>query len=129
MKKNENKDINKEILEVLKEILKWTKFQGWKEVKGVLLSQLKDEKTRLIYHLSNGNASIREIAKKTGVSHETVRNYWKRWSKVPIVEPTTVKGKTRYRKMFQLEDFGIEVPDIPQKEVKSNVEQKESDSG
>ena len=128
MKVDENKDINEKILGVLKEILKWTRFRAWKEVKSVLLSQLRDEKTKLIYHLSNGNMSTREIAKKTGVSHETVRNYWKRWSKIPIVEPTTVKGKTRYRKMFQLEDFGIEVPDIPQKEVNSNDKQKGPDS-
>ena len=118
--KNENKDINKEILQVLKEILKWTKFQGWKEVKNVLLSQLKDERMKLIYHLSDGK-STREIARKTGVSHNTVYEYWKKWSKVPIVEPFIVKGKTRYRKMFELEDFGIEIPDISKKEVENGV--------
>jgi len=128
MKKNENKDINKEILEVLKEILKWTKFQGWKEVKGVLLSQLKDERMRLIYHLSDGK-STREIAKKTSVSHMTVYEYWKKWSRVPIVEPIIVKGKIRYRKMFELEDFGIEIPDMPKREVESDVKQERSRSG
>ena len=123
--KNENKDINKEILQVLKEILKWTKFQGWKEVKEVLLSQLKDERMKLIYHLSDGK-STRKIARKTGVSHKTVYEYWKKWSKVPIVEPIIVKGKTRYRKMFELEDFGIEIPDISKKEVENGVKQERS---
>ena len=125
MMKNENKDVNKEILQVLKEILKWTKFQGWKEVKDVLLSQLKDERMKLIYHLSDGK-STREIARKTGVSHNTVYEYWKKWSKVPIVEPVIVKGKTRYRKMFELEDFGIEIPDISKKEVENGDKQERS---
>ncbi len=128
MKTNENKDLNKEILGVLKEILKWTKFQAWKEVKGVLSSQLKDERMRLIYHLSDGK-STREIARKTGVSHVTVYEYWKKWSKIPIVEPIMVKGKIRYRKMFELEDFGIEIPDMPKEEVEGNVKQERSYSG
>ncbi len=116
----ENRDTNREILEVLKEILKWTKFQAWSKVKEVLLAELQDEKSILIYHLSDGKSS-REIAKKVGTTHPTVLNHWKRWSRIPLVEPIIVRGKIRYRKMFELEDFGIEIPNIPKKEVKSDV--------
>jgi len=127
MKVDENKDINEKILGVLKEILKWTKFQAWSRVKETLLAELQDKRSVLTYHLSNGKSS-REIAKKVGITHPTVLNYWKKWSRIPIVEPIVVKGKVRYRKMFELEDFGIEIPDIPKKEVKTNAGQKRSDS-
>ena len=97
------------IIKLLEEILKWVKFQGWKNVKEVLLETLKDDTSKLIYHYSDGRSS-REIAKKVSVSHTTVVYYWKKWAKIPIVEPIIVQGKIRYKKMFPLEDFGIELP-------------------
>ena len=114
MVKDEGTNIDEEILKVLKEILKWTKFQAWRKVKELLLSELKDEKMKIIYHSSDGK-STREIEKITGVGHSTIHNYWKRWSKVPIVEPIIVKGKVRYKKMFELEDFGIEVTKLSER--------------
>jgi len=116
----ENRNVGLEILEVLKEILKWTKFQAWSRVKDTLLTELQDKKSILVYHLSDGKSS-REIAKKVGITHPTVLNYWKKWSRIPLVEPIVVGGKVRYRKMFELEDFGIEIPNMQKKEVKSNV--------
>ena len=101
-----------QILRYLEEILKWVKFQGWQNVKNILLNILTDDISKLIYHYSNG-ASSREIAKKLPVSHKTVTKYWKKWSKVGIVRPIKVKGGgTRYIKIFELEDFGIEIPEI-----------------
>lgn len=103
------------IIALLEEILKWTKFQGWKNVKDILTDVLADDLSKLIYHYSDGKSS-REIAQKVQISHVTVLRYWRRWAKVGIVEPIEVRGKIRYRKMFELEDFGIEVPEI-EKEV------------
>ena len=97
------------IIELLEEILKWTKFQGWRNVKNILLETLKDDISKLIYHYSDGSSS-REIAEKALVSHATVLRYWKKWARIPIVEPVIIQGKVRYRRMFPLEDFGIELP-------------------
>ena len=80
-------------------------------MKDVLIDVLTDDLSKLIYHYSDGRSS-REIAQKVSVSHVTVLRYWRKWAKVGIVEPIRVGGGTRYRKMFELEDFGIEVPEM-----------------
>jgi len=51
------------IIDLLEEILKWIRFQGWKSVKEVLLDTLKDDLSKLVYHYSDGISS-REIVKK-----------------------------------------------------------------
>ena len=100
------------IIELLGEILKWTKFQGWQSLKNVLLSTLNDDISKLVYHCSDGSSS-REIAELTPISHVTVVNYWRKWAKIGIVEPIKVPGGgVGYRKMFSLEAFGIEVPEV-----------------
>jgi len=99
-----------EQVEILKEILKWIKFAGAKEVKNVLLTTLDTEQKRLIYHLSDGDHGTQEIGKVVGLSGETVRKYWASWARQGIVESLKVRGGERYKKSFELEDFGIEVP-------------------
>jgi hypothetical protein len=105
-----------EIINLLKEIREWTRVQGWIIVKDILSNTLEDEVSILIYHHSNGRSSL-EIAKEIGVSDQTVRNYWKKWSKIRIgsemriVEPISVRGGTRYKKTYLLEDFGIVIPE------------------
>ena len=106
---SENKSYR--IIELLEEILKWIKFQNWKKVKEILLETLNDDISKLVYHYSDGRSS-REIAEKVSISHVTVIRYWKKWARIPIVEPIVVQGKIRYKKMFPLEDFGIELPEI-----------------
>jgi len=98
--------------EILREILKWTKFAGLKEVKNVLMATLDTEQKRLIYDLSDGNRGSVEIAKLAGTSDTTVRRYWASWIRQGIVESLRVRGGERYKKSFELEDFGIEVPQL-----------------
>jgi hypothetical protein len=95
---------------LLREIVKWLRFTGMKEIKSVLTSALDTDRKSLIYHLSNGNNGSVEIAQQSGVSDFTVRNYWKQWSKLGIVEAMKVRRGDRYKKTFDLEDFGIEIP-------------------
>jgi len=103
-----------EIAATLKELLKWTRFAGMKEIKAVLMSALDSEIKTVIYHLSDGNKGSIEIANFVKISDQTVRNYWKIWAKLAIVEPIRVRGGERYKKVFDLEDFGIEIPKIVQ---------------
>lgn len=97
------------IFDLLKEILKWTRFQGMISVKGVLLDTLKKDEEKVAYESSEGRGS-KEVAKLAGISHQTVVNYWKKWATLGIVEPLKVRGGLRYRRSFSLSDFGIEVP-------------------
>ena len=97
------------IVDLLKEILKWTRFQGMISVKGVLLDTLKKDEEKVAYESSEGRGS-KEVAKLAGISHQTVVNYWKKWATLGIVEPLKVRGGLRYRRSFSLSDFDIEVP-------------------
>jgi hypothetical protein len=110
---------------LLREILKWIKFAGMKEVKNTLVSVLDTEQKRLIYHLSDGTRGIVEIAKRAGVgSTSTVFDMWQAWLKFGLGESIPVKGGSRFKRSFDLEDFGIQVPRViePEKEEKQVAE-------
>ena len=97
------------IVELLEDILKWTRFQGWRNVKQVLVDALGDQISRKVYQLSDGKRTSRQIAKNLPISQRTVTEYWKKWTKVGIMEPMKVKGGgTRGVRIFSLDDFGIE---------------------
>ena len=99
------------MINLLKEILTWLKIAEYNNVKKLLLNTLKEDMDKIIYHLSDGKSS-RKIAKKIPVSHATVVNYWKKWIEIGIVEPVSTRGGISYKKVFSLEDFGIEIPEI-----------------
>lgn len=98
------------IIELLEEILKWTRFEGNQRVKEVLLHELDTDAKKIVYELSDGRSSP-EIAKVVDFIDETIRNWWKKWAKRGLTE-VHPDYKLRFRKIFSLGDFGIEVPEI-----------------
>lgn len=76
------------VVELLKELLKWTRFRGMLKAKDVLESTLRTERDRLIYHRSDGK-STREIGRLCGVGKDTVSRLWKSWNTIGMVEPVT----------------------------------------
>ena len=104
-----------EIIRILKEILKWTRFSALKEVAIVLNTTLNTDSKILIYHYSNGELGTIEIGKLAKVNEKTVRNYWSSWARLGIVESFRVRGGDRYKKSFDLEDFGIKIPNENEK--------------
>ncbi|XHH08081.1 MAG: hypothetical protein ACFCUE_10965 [Candidatus Bathyarchaeia archaeon] len=99
-----------ELIAVMREILKYQKFAGAKEVRNVLTAALDSDQKRLIYHLSDGNRGSVEIAKTANIGDSTVRRYWESWARQGIMEAIKVRGGDRYKKSFELEDFGMTVP-------------------
>ncbi|MEX2193021.1 MAG: hypothetical protein WD717_06550 [Nitrosarchaeum sp.] len=110
-----NDDITlKDIHNDLRELLKWIKFTGIKEVKPVLESHLPNDSKKIIYHLSDSSKGTQEIAKIVGdISHMSIANYWKSWEKAGLGESVTAMGGKRFKRSFDLEDFGIKVPELP----------------
>ncbi len=98
--------------EVLREILKWVRFAGIKEVKAVLETSLDTEQKRAAYHVSDGSRGTREVASKAGYgSKSTIEVLWKKWRRLGLGESYPVMGGgERFRRSFDLEDFEIEVP-------------------
>lgn len=120
--KDEQKDATlTDVYNVLKELLKWVKFSGSKEVKSVLDSNIHSDEEKMIYSLSNGANSSYDIAKIIG-ANDTVRrrvsDHWDRWEKAGLGEPVSSQGKgKRFKRSFDLEDFGIKVPEIPKQSM------------
>ena len=101
-----------EELKTLKEILKWIKVSGLENIKKKISDEFSDENKILVYSLSDGKSSdeIEKILNKkiTGMS---IRNWWKSWAKQGLME-IHPDYKKRYKAIFNLEDFGISIPEI-----------------
>ncbi|MCL5989173.1 MAG: hypothetical protein M1166_02445 [Candidatus Thermoplasmatota archaeon] len=111
-------------LSVLKEILTWTKISGMKQVKTILSEALNDELKRILYQLSDGSRSTREILSKYKLqtSRASIQKLWKQWSMLGIGESMSVKGGgQRFKRLFDLDAFGIEYK-MPTEDVDKFVE-------
>ena len=102
------------IVELLNELLKWIKVTSIPHVKTLLQEILRNDKEKIAYHCSDGR-NIREVAKSANVGVSTIGNWWKTWSKYGIVELVSVRRGKRVKRIFSLEDFGIQVPRIKMK--------------
>ena len=99
---------NNDQTEILKEILKWTKYGNVHQVKEIFSKNIKTNSEKLAYHNSDGKSS-REIAKISSVSHDTIQKWWKSWAENGLVSASS-KFQGRFEKNFSLCDFGIDVP-------------------
>lgn len=109
----------------LDQILKWTRFAGVQQLKNILSQSLENDTAALIYEFSDGLRGTREIARLVGVrSHVTISNYWEKWGKVGIVEPSPTR-QGRCRRICSLEEVGLTIPPIPQATPTVNNEERQ----
>jgi hypothetical protein len=67
--------------------------------------------------LSDGTRGTVEIAKITNIgSTKTIFDFWQAWSKQGLGESIPVKGGSRFKRSFDLEDFGIAIPQYASKQ-------------
>jgi hypothetical protein len=100
-------------LKVLREILKWMKFAGMNQVQSVLETTLNTPEKKLAYQMSDGTKGTIEIGKTSKVGSPTkVSTLWKEWKRKGLGDSLSVQGGDRFKRTFDLEDFGIEVPQI-----------------
>jgi len=102
-----------EQVRLLREILKWTKFTGMAQVKGVLETVLNTPKKKLAYQLSDGTRGTREVAQQSSVGGN-VSDLWKEWKRKGLGDTISVQRGERFKRSFDLEDFGIEFPAVQQ---------------
>lgn len=101
--------------EKLDELIFWTKFAAFPTFVALLRDALRDDVDKLVYELSDGERTTRDIAEQisnTGrrITHTTVANLWQRWAIRNLVIPAKRVG--RYRRIVSLASVGIEVPQI-----------------
>jgi hypothetical protein len=128
----ERKQVSKEdkIIELLEELVKWVKVTSITKVKEVLIGVLKSPEEIVAYQSSDGRASG-EVSKEANVSYVTVTLWWKNWIKAGIAEPISARGGQRAKRVFSLDDFGIEVPKnmktLPKSEGGKNPDKQDGD--
>jgi hypothetical protein len=98
------------MIELLEELVKWTKVRSLPRVKELLLSILKNPEEMTAYQASDGERSGREVGERANVGQTTVARWWKTWIRAGIAEPVSVQRGERAKRIFSLDDFGIEVP-------------------
>ena len=100
------------MIELLDELVKWTKVTSIPKVKELLLSILKSPEEMVVYQSSNGEKTSREVADVANVSQFSIAKWWKAWIKAGIAESVSVRRGERAKRIFSLDDFGIELPVI-----------------
>ena len=103
------------VAEKLDELIFWTKFSALPTFRALIVDNLRTEVDILVYQLSDGERSTREIARMVSragrrITHATVANMWQRWAILNLVMPAQRMG--RYRRVLSLESLGIEVPTL-----------------
>jgi len=98
--------------DTLDELLTWIKIENVEKVKNVLNDALDTPEKKIVYHLSDGS-SMQEIESKSSVSDSQVSRYHKKWFKLGLMKQTGSRGRgNKHIKVFDLEDFGIKIPQI-----------------
>jgi len=95
--------------EMLSEFLKIYKFINHSKIVEALNTELSDDTKKKIYQLTNGENTLRDIERRTGISKSTIPLYWKQWALSGIVIPAERKG--RYKAAFDLKEYGLSVLD------------------
>jgi len=115
---------NSEQTRLLSEILKWIKFTGMKEVKSTLNSVLDTDAKKLVYQKSDGTHGLKELAKLAGLGSKTpIENMWDAWLKLGLGESVPVKGGLRFKRSFDLDGLGMEIPkSLPKEKTKPSEE-------
>jgi hypothetical protein len=111
---------NEETIKLLKEAVKWLRILSLQTIKKVAQDALSKNEQKLVYHYSDGRGTL-EISKLVEVNPQTVANYWNSWNKIGIVEEMNVRGGKRYKKLFELDYFDIDLPKI---KMNTNAENK-----
>ena len=101
--------------EKLDELIFWTKFSALPTFRALLMDALREDIDKLVYKLSDGERSTREIAQIISrggrrITHGTVANMWKKWAILNLVMPAQRKG--RHKRVISLESLGIEIPQL-----------------
>jgi len=109
---SENGATKEKTIELLEELVKWTKVTSIPKVKEVLNELVKSPEEKIAYNSSDGERTTREVAEIAKTNKDTVSRFWRKWIRAGIAEPFSTKGGNRAKSLFSLEDFGIDVPEL-----------------
>lgn len=117
----------KELLKVCKEILNWQKIAYDDKIKPLLESILDEPRKIVAYHLSDGEKTTRIISNEVGAGIGSISRWWTTWINRGIAAPIPKGAGMRAMKSFDLEDYGIAIPDLTQQEEPSEEQEEEEE--
>lgn len=100
---------NNEQARLLRKLVTYTKLANYESIRSRLIKILDSDDKKRVFEATDGNNSVRDFQSITGVTKDTVSNWWNKWQKEGIVEESK-ETRGRRRKVLSLSDFGIEVP-------------------
>lgn len=98
-----------DLLTEMQEQTKWLRFLGLRALGPLLEQELKNDREKVAYELSDGRPST-VIASAVGVSGQSVRNWWARWSAAGIA---IERDGGRVVHLASLAQLGTSVPSLP----------------
>jgi hypothetical protein len=118
---SEGKSEEKRVIELLEELVKWTKVTSIPKVKELLEEFVKTSEEKMAYTYSDGKRTVREVAEMAQTNKSSVSNFWRKWIKSGIAQPISAAGGgNRAKSIFSLEDFAIETPVVSKAKTKTS---------
>jgi CRP-like cAMP-binding protein len=96
----------RDLVDVLEELLAWTKFANNRSLADILRRALNDRAAFTIYDLSDGTRTQAEVAKEAGVSQPTVSRMYGKWRRLGLVRE--VDGRDLH--LSRPSDLGLDCP-------------------
>lgn len=113
-----------ELRTLIHTLVVYTKLANYDNIRNRLMKILNSDDKKRVFEATDGRSSVRDIQSSTGVSKDTISDWWDEWQKEGIVEESErVRG--RRCRVLSLADFGIEVPGGKKHRVKRQKAEKE----
>lgn len=95
-------------LDLLAELVAWTRFANRDTFLETLRTVLKDPKHLRAYEATDGARGQGEVATFAGLSQPAVSGLWSRWRRLGLV----TDGDRRPKHLARPSDLGLEIPEI-----------------
>jgi hypothetical protein len=101
-----------DMLRELRQQTQWLRLLGLQQLRPLLLTMLSTNSQKTIYELSDGQRSVRDIARLAGVGSATVSRLWNQWQSQGVAtESDRYPGRAKH--LMSLTELGIDVPQSP----------------
>ena len=97
------------IITIQKEQLRWDRLSGMNHLKGIFDVEFKNDDEKIIYELSDGEKSTRDLEKDVGVSRSKIALLWHKWYNMGIMEKSQKYDGKRMKRSFSMADVGMYV--------------------
>jgi|GraSoiStandDraft_47_1057283.scaffolds.fasta_scaffold228352_2 hypothetical protein len=96
-------------VELLEELLAWTKFANRESLRRTLESVLADPRHKIAFEAADGSKSQKELADVSGLSQPTISGLSTKWRRLGVARELN----SRLTHIARPTDLGIEVPAKP----------------